>query len=148
MIQFVFAMHHYIVSIWSQFPFFLLYYTADGVGESLPFCFFFTESIFALPYVKLIKSLAWCQGHFRPDHLLVYLFFKCHLILNYLSIVHNGPENFKKSRPKKTREIKYINQFHEKSFWQDSIFGDFKNGPKSNLELGNSLKLQKMQFHI
>ena len=31
-------------------------------------------------------------------------------------------------------------------FWQNSIFGHFKNGQKSIFELGKSLKLPKMQL--
>ena len=40
-----------------------------------------------------------------------------------------------------------INQFHEKIFWPNSIFGDFKNGQKSIFELGKRLKVPEMQFH-
>ena len=40
-----------------------------------------------------------------------------------------------------------INQFHEKIFWPNSIFCNFKNGQKSIFELGKSLKMPKMQFH-
>ena len=40
-----------------------------------------------------------------------------------------------------------INQFHENSFWPNSIFCNFKDGQKSIFELGKSLKLLKTQFH-
>ena len=42
-----------------------------------------------------------------------------------------------------------INQFHEKTFWPNSIFCNFKTGQKSIFELGKSLKLPNMhmQFH-
>ena len=48
---------------------------------------------------------------------------------------HSGPENLKKSRPKKLVKS------------NKSIFCNFKNGPKSIFELGISLKLSEMQFH-
>ena len=52
---------------------------------------------------------------------------------------HSGPENLKKSRPKK---LVWWNLF-----WPISIFCNFKNGQKSIFEQGKSLKLPKMQFH-
>ena len=48
------------------------------------------------------------------------------------------PENLKKSKPKKI-------VISNKSIF---IFCDFKNGQKSIFELGKSLKLTKMQFHV
>ena len=50
-----------------------------------------------------------------------------------LFLTHSGPENLKKSRPKNS--WKQINQFHKKIFF--AIF-----------ELGESLKLPKIQFHV
>ena len=55
---------------------------------------------------------------------------------------HSGTENLKKTRPKKIREIKYIN-FTKKIFLTNSIFCNFKNGQKSIFELEKSLKLIK-----
>ena len=53
----------------------------------------------------------------------------------------SGPENFKKSRPKKfVKSNKSISR-------KNSIFYNFKNGQKSIFELGKSLKVPKMQFH-
>ena len=57
----------------------------------------------------------------------------------------SGPENLKKSRPKKNSSNQ-INQFHEKFFWPNSIFFcNFKNGQKSIFEQGKSLK--QNNFH-
>ena len=50
------------------------------------------------------------------------------------------------SRPKKTREIRYIN-FTKKNFFDQIHFCTFKNDQKSIFELGKSLKLSKLQFH-
>ena len=61
-------------------------------------------------------------------------------------ILHRGPENLKKSRPKKIHELKEIN-FMKKFFWSNSIFYHFKIGQKSIFELRKSLKQPKMQFH-
>ena len=59
---------------------------------------------------------------------------------------HSGPENLKKSRPKKL--VKSNKSTSQMFFWTNSIFCNFKNGQKSIFELGKSLKLPKMQFHI
>ena len=62
-----------------------------------------------------------------------------------LLLLHSGPENLKKSRPKKlvksnksiSRFVFVLIEFH---------FYNFKNGQKSIFEMGKSLKLPKMQF--
>ena len=59
---------------------------------------------------------------------------------------HSGPENLKKSRPKKLmKSDKSISQ--KIFFYQIPFFCNFKNGQKSIFELGKSLKLPEMQFH-
>ena len=59
---------------------------------------------------------------------------------------HSGPENLKKSRPKKlVKSNKSISR--KKIFWPNSNFCNFKNGQKSIFEEGKCLKLPKMQFH-
>ena len=63
-----------------------------------------------------------------------------------LGMCHNGPENLKKSRPKKNL-VKSNKSISRKNFWPNSIFCNFKNGQKPIFELGKSLKLPKMQFH-
>ena len=60
-------------------------------------------------------------------------------------MVHSGPENLKKSRPKKL--VKSNKSIPRDFFWPKSIFCDFKNGQKSIFELGKSLKLPKMRFY-
>ena len=57
---------------------------------------------------------------------------------------HCGPENLKKSRPKKL--VKSNKSISRKFFWPNSNFCNFKNDQKSIFELGKSLKLPKMQF--
>ena len=53
--------------------------------------------------------------------------------------IHSGPENLKKTRPKKNLRSQR-NQLHEK------FFCHFKNGQKSIFEVGKSLKLPKMLY--
>jgi len=60
-------------------------------------------------------------------------------------LMQSEPENLKKSRPKKTREIKQIN--FTNIFCPNFISCTFKNDQNSIFELGKSLKLPKMQFH-
>ena len=60
-------------------------------------------------------------------------------------LYHSGPENLKKSRPKKLmKSNKSISRFF---FGPNFIFCNVKNGQKSIFELGKSLKLPEMQFH-
>ena len=59
--------------------------------------------------------------------------------------MHSGPENVKKSRPKKL--VKSNKSSFTEFFSPNSIFCNFKNGQKSIFELGKRLKLTKMQFH-
>ena len=60
---------------------------------------------------------------------------------------HSEPENLKKSRTKKlVKSNKTIS--HDQFFWPNSIFYNLKKGQKSFFELGKSLKLPKMQFHV
>ena len=40
-----------------------------------------------------------------------------------------------------------MNQFHEKFFWPNSIFYNFKDGQNSIFELGKSFELPEMLFH-
>ena len=54
-------------------------------------------------------------------------------------ILHSGPGNLKKSRPKNL--VKSNTSISQKKIC------NFKNGQKSIFELGKSLKLSKMQFH-
>ena len=56
-----------------------------------------------------------------------------------------GPENLKKSRPKKL--VTSNKSISRNFYWPKSIFCHFKNGQKSIFELGKSLKLLKIQFH-
>ena len=66
------------------------------------------------------------------------------LCMRMTSEDHSGPENLKKSKPKKN-SWNQINQFHEVfSFGQFPFFCNFKN---QFFELRKSLKLPKMQFH-
>ena len=62
-----------------------------------------------------------------------------------LVFIHSRPEKLKS--PDQINSWKLINQFQKKTFWQNSIFCNFKNGQKSIFELGKSLKLPKMLFH-
>ena len=54
---------------------------------------------------------------------------------------HSGPENLKKSRPKKL--MKSNNSILRKIFWPNFIFCNFKNDQTSIFELGKSLKTAK-----
>ena len=48
-----------------------------------------------------------------------------------------------------TEKIVISNKSISRNFFgPNSIFCNFKNGQKSNFELGKSLKLPKMQFHV
>ena len=60
-------------------------------------------------------------------------------------MVHSEPENLTKTRPKKL--VKSINQFHN-FFWPNSIFCSFKNGQKSIVALGKSLKRFQVFFGL
>ena len=58
---------------------------------------------------------------------------------------HSGPENLKKSRPKKV--VKSNKSISRKKVWPNFIFCNFKNGQKSIFEQGKSFKLPKIQLH-
>ena len=58
---------------------------------------------------------------------------------------YSGPENFKKSRPKKF--VKSHKSISRKHFWPNSFFCNFKIVQKSIFELGKSLKLPEVQYH-
>ena len=62
------------------------------------------------------------------------------------TIVTQWARKFEKVQSKKTREIKY-KSISRKFFLPNSIFCYFKNGQKSILEVGKSLKLPEMPFH-
>ena len=55
--------------------------------------------------------------------------------------MHSGPENLKKSRPKKL--VKSNKSISRTCFWSNFIFCHFKNDQKSIFELAKSLKLPK-----
>ena len=60
-----------------------------------------------------------------------------------LHTLHSGPENKKKSRPKKiVKSNKWISQKNY-FFYLNPFFCNFKNGQKSNFELRKRLKLPK-----
>ena len=62
-----------------------------------------------------------------------------------MEMTKNGPENIKKSRPKK--HMKSNKSISRNFFLTKFIFCNFKNSQKSIFELGKSLKLPEMQFH-
>ena len=55
--------------------------------------------------------------------------------------MHNGPENFKKSRQKNSS-----NQMNQKSFPWNCISGSFKLFPSPKIDFWPFLKLEKMDF--
>ena len=69
---------------------------------------------------------------------------KKHVVDVSYAMIHSGPDNLKKSRPKKLMKS---NKSVSRIFWPNSIFDNFKNHQKSIFELGKILKLPKMQFH-
>ena len=60
-------------------------------------------------------------------------------------MTHSGPDNLKKSRPKKL--VKSNKSISRKNSCTNLIFCNFKNDQKTIFELAKSLKLPKMQFH-
>jgi len=106
--------------------------------------FWFKIAHFVLAQNIIFSNQIMCSKSSKWSTYCMYVCFSLVYVLKEL--VHSGAEILKKSRPKKN-SWNQINQFHEKFFWPNSIFCNFKNGQKSIFELGKSLKPPKMQHH-
>ena len=122
-----------------------------GKLQCLPQCFF----LFFSNRILRGGTEAACRVKKKIQKALilaVHYFFKFYVSILWIRINSDpfpqyGPENLKMSQPK---QLANSNKSISRNFFFDQIpfFCDLINGQKSFFELGKSLKLPKMQFHV